>query len=54
MIEIEDNGKGFDTKGVSRNMGLNNIETRVNYLGGKMEIFSEKGVGTTITIECKI
>ncbi len=54
LIEIEDNGKGFDTKGVSRNMGLNNIETRVNYLGGKMEIFSEKGVGTTITIECKI
>lgn len=54
LIEIEDNGKGFDTKSVSRNMGLNNIETRVSYLGGKMDFFSEKGVGTTITIECKI
>lgn len=54
MIEIEDNGKGFDPKTVSRNMGLNSIETRVIYLGGKMEIYSEKGVGTTINIECKI
>ena len=54
LIEIEDNGKGFDPKSISRNMGLNNIETRVSYLGGKMEISSEKGVGTTITIECKI
>ncbi|MDO4229740.1 MAG: histidine kinase [Capnocytophaga sp.] len=54
MIEIEDNGKGFDPKTVSRNMGLNSIETRVIYLGGKMEIHSEKGVGTTINIECKI
>lgn len=54
LIEIEDNGKGFDTKSVARNMGLNNIETRVSYLGGRMEILSEKGIGTTITIECKI
>lgn len=54
LIEVEDNGKGFDPKSVSRNMGLNNIETRVSYLGGKMEIFSEEGAGTTINIECKI
>lgn len=54
LIEIEDNGKGFDPKSISRNMGLNNIEARVNYLGGKMEIFSEEGIGTTINIECKI
>ncbi|MDO5105588.1 sensor histidine kinase [Capnocytophaga sp.] len=54
LIEIEDNGKGFDVKGVARNMGLNNIEKRVNYLGGTMEIDSRQGEGTTITIECKI
>ncbi|GET44962.1 tetratricopeptide repeat-containing sensor histidine kinase [Capnocytophaga felis] len=54
LIEVEDNGKGFDPKSVSRNMGLNNIETRVSYLGGKMEIYSEEGAGTTINIECKI
>ncbi|WP_157909899.1 sensor histidine kinase [Capnocytophaga cynodegmi] len=54
LIEVEDNGKGFDPKSISRNMGLNNIEARVNYLGGKMEIYSEEGIGTTINIECKI
>ena len=32
MISIEDNGKDFDISNTKRNMGLNNIEMRVNYL----------------------
>ena len=54
LIDVEDNGKGFDTLTTKRNMGLNNIEMRVKYLEGKMNIDSRPGKGTTITIECHI
>ena len=54
MISIEDNGKGFDISNTKRNMGLNNIEMRVNYLEGKINIDSQPGKGTSINIECKI
>lgn len=54
LISIEDNGKGFNPADVKRNMGLNNIEMRVNYLEGKINIDSQPGKGTYINIECKI
>ena len=54
LIDVEDNGKGFDTLTTKRNMGLNNIEMRVKYLEGKMNIDSRPEKGTTITIECHI
>jgi len=54
LIDVEDNGKGFDIQTTKRNMGLNNIEMRVKYLEGKMTIDSRPGKGTTITIECRI
>ncbi|MDO5523162.1 MAG: histidine kinase [Bacteroidia bacterium] len=54
LIAIEDNGKGFDPQTNQRNMGLNNIETRVKYLNGKINIDSSPGNGTSINIECLI
>jgi len=54
LIDVEDNGKGFDLQNTRRNMGLNNIEMRVKYLEGKMNIDSRPGKGTTITIECRL
>jgi len=54
LIDVEDNGKGFDISTTKRNMGLNNIEMRVKYLEGKLNIDSRPGKGTTITIECRI
>lgn len=54
LIAIEDNGKGFNPQTNQRNMGLNNIETRVKYLNGKMNIDSSPGNGTSINIECLI
>lgn len=46
-ITIEDNGKGFDINAVSENsMGMKNIRSRTEYLGGKLEISSEPGRGT--------
>jgi signal transduction histidine kinase len=54
LIDIEDDGIGFDPRTVERNMGLNNIETRVQFLNGTMQIDSQPGKGTAINIECRI
>lgn len=54
LIDVEDDGKGFDVETTKRNMGLNNIEMRVAYLDGKMNIDSQPDKGTTISIECHI
>lgn len=54
LLEIEDNGKGFDPKKATRSLGLNNIEKRVQALGGKLTIHSAENSGTTINIEAKI
>ena len=54
LIDVEDDGKGFDLQNTKRNMGLNNIEMRVKYLEGKMNFDSRPGKGTTITIECRL
>ncbi|SFP93521.1 ATP-binding protein [Parafilimonas terrae] len=55
QITVEDNGKGFDVaKKKSKSMGLLNVENRVNYLKGKMEIQSDNNIGTTINIEVDV
>ena len=54
LIDIEDDGIGFDPLVVERNMGLHNIETRVQFLNGTMRIDSQPGKGTAINIECRV
>lgn len=54
FIEVEDNGKGFNPTEITRNMGLNNLETRVKSIGGAMKIDSQSGEGTHINIECQL
>lgn len=51
-ITVEDDGRGFEvpvrrTKGI----GLSNIQNRINYLKGRMEIHSRPGEGTVINVE---
>ncbi|MGN1166007.1 MAG: sensor histidine kinase [Lachnospiraceae bacterium] len=58
FISIQDDGVGFDKKAVSDKsaVGLNNVRFRLKYfMKGKMEIESEPGQGTkvTISIPCK-
>lgn len=52
-ITVEDDGKGFNLQEnkIHEGMGLTNVRTRVNYLGGKLDIQAEPGIGTTINIE---
>ncbi len=53
-VTVEDNGKGFDNKkNASKGAGLINIQHRVNYFKGSIDIDSEQGNGTSVTIELK-
>ena len=56
FITVEDNGKGFDAKAIhlKNGIGLANVKSRVDYLGGKMDIASALGDGTTINIELNV
>jgi Signal transduction histidine kinase len=55
-ITVEDNGKGFnfDEMKTKNSAGLQNIQSRVNYLNGKMDIQSVIGKGTSVYIECDL
>jgi signal transduction histidine kinase len=52
-ITVEDNGKGFDQNilTTSDGMGYLNLNNRVAYLNGKMDIQSSPGNGTFVNIE---
>lgn len=51
-ITIEDNGKGFDMQQLtSEGMGLKNLSSRIQLLGGTHEILSAPGKGTSIYVE---
>jgi signal transduction histidine kinase len=55
-LTVEDDGKGFDKMLLKRSagMGWSNIEKRVEFLKGKMDIQSEKDKGTSVHIEISI
>jgi two-component system NarL family sensor kinase len=51
-LTIEDNGKGFDTSQpeIYRGMGLKNLQSRINFLKGKVELDSQVGKGTLVSV----
>ena len=52
-ITVEDDGKGFDTSMLrqAKGIGWSNIENRVEFLKGKLDINSKAGKGTSVHIE---
>jgi signal transduction histidine kinase len=53
-LEVSDDGEGFDpeTPGLrSRRLGLTSMEERAAALGGRLEIRSAPGAGTTVRLE---
>jgi signal transduction histidine kinase len=50
-ISVRDRGRGFDLANLRGNegLGIRNMEERARLLGGKFEIQSESGKGTTVT-----
>lgn len=56
MLTVEDDGKGLDTAMLKKSsgMGWSNIQHRVEFLKGKIDINSDKGKGTSVLIEITI
>jgi len=52
-VTVEDDGKGFDTTILKTNKGIGwvNIQNRVDFLKGKLDIRSKEGEGTSVQIE---
>jgi two-component system, NarL family, sensor kinase len=52
-LTVEDNGKGFDINDLQKNKGagISNVESRVAYLNGKMDIKSGPKIGTSIEVQ---
>jgi signal transduction histidine kinase len=56
-LTVEDNGKGFDINRLRDNRGLGgwvNIRHRVEYLGGRCDITSQPGEGTSVHVELEL
>ncbi|SFT72351.1 Tetratricopeptide repeat-containing protein [Algoriphagus locisalis] len=50
QLEIKDDGTGFDESTIKPGNGLYNMRKRAEELGGKLEIGSETGKGTSVTL----
>lgn len=50
LVTVEDNGKGFSMNAKEKGIGLKNIENRVHFLNGKLDIETDEN-GTSIYIE---
>ena len=55
-ITIEDDGKGFDTNILkqSKGIGWTNIQHRIEFLKGRLDVNSEPGKGTSVHIELSV
>jgi signal transduction histidine kinase len=48
ILEVDDDGRGFDVARPVSGMGLTNLRERVDGLHGSIEVASTPGEGTTI------
>ena len=55
-LTVEDDGRGFDVHSLknARGMGWHNIQNRVDFLRGKIDISTEPGKGTSVLIEINV
>jgi signal transduction histidine kinase len=51
LIELTDNGKGFNPAQLSQGFGLRGMHERVQILGGTLQIQTEPGQGTRLLVE---
>jgi signal transduction histidine kinase len=55
-VTVEDDGKGFDTSILkqSKGIGWSNIQHRIEFLKGKLDVNSQKEKGTSVHIELNV
>jgi signal transduction histidine kinase len=53
LLTVEDDGKGFNTEEllIAKGIGMKNLQQRVDYFKGKVDIASQPAEGTSINIE---
>jgi len=54
LVEVTDDGAGFepgDTELRSKHLGLTSMEERARSIGGRLELRSAPGQGTTVRLE---
>ncbi|HJW18858.1 MAG TPA: PAS domain S-box protein, partial [Flavisolibacter sp.] len=54
LLEIKDNGKGFDKNTVKKGLGFTNIRNRAELFGGKKEIISSPGEGCFLKVSMPV
>ncbi len=56
VVSVEDDGKGFDTSIIKQveGIGWKNIQSRIDFLKGKLEVQSAAGKGTNVNMEFTI
>ncbi len=54
FLEIEDNGKGFDSSANFDGNGLESFKRRTEKMNGTIQIESKAGNGTKITLEAPL
>jgi signal transduction histidine kinase len=50
VIEVRDDGRGFEQSEAHEGMGLNSMAERAEALGGTLELWSVPGHGTTVRV----
>jgi signal transduction histidine kinase len=50
VLEVDDDGRGFDPERVERGQGLGNLQARAASMGGELRIHSDPAEGTTVTV----
>ena len=50
VLDIADDGQGFDTSASRRGFGLQSMRERAEELGGELTVESESGKGTNIAV----
>jgi len=55
-LTVEDNGKGFDPDQLKKAPGVGwlNIQSRIDYLNGTLDLRAAPGKGTSVTVECAV
>lgn len=51
VLEIVDDGRGFDPRAPSRQFGLASMRERARAAGGRLDVLSRPGAGTTVRLE---
>jgi signal transduction histidine kinase len=50
VLEVDDDGRGFDPERVERGQGLGNLSARAASLGGELQVRSSPAEGTTVSV----